>query len=297
MDTVDSEFPLEFDASLYRQRYVDLSQLSNDDLTSHWISHGLQEGRCASAVESRSDFLALISQSMKALEIGPFNNPSISGPQVKYFDTLSTDDLKKRAQVIGIDHSTIPEIHWVEPDGDLSAVNESFDCCVSSHAIEHQPDLVRHLVNISNLLSSGGRYFLAVPDRRYTFDHYLKDSNIAEVIEAHKQSREQHTLRSVIEHRALTTHNDPATHWNGSHGEEGIEPSRIQNAITEFEKADGYLDVHAWIFTPSSFRVIISTLFSLGLIQLSIERLYPTLRNSNEFYVILRNNATNGLDE
>jgi SAM-dependent methyltransferase len=288
MDTANSEFPLEFDQALYRQRYTDLSQLSDDVLASHWIAHGLQEGRCASAVESRSDFLSLISQSMKALEIGPFNNPSMRGTQVKYFDTLSTDDLKKRAVDIGIDHSTIPEIHWVDPDGDLSVVDELFDCCVSSHAIEHQPDLVRHLVNISNLLSPGGRYFLAVPDRRYTFDHYLKDTNIAEVIEAHKQSREQHTLRSVIEHRAMTTHNDPVTHWSGAHGEEGINSTRVQSAITEFEKADGYIDVHAWIFTPSSFHLIISTLFSLGLIQLSIERLYPTLLNSNEFYVILK---------
>jgi hypothetical protein len=159
---------------------------------------------------------------------------------------------------------------------------------VSSHAIEHQPDLVRHLVNVSNLLSPGGRYFLAVPDRRYTFDHYLKDSNVAEVIEAHLQGRERHTLQSVIEHRALTTHNDPVTHWSGAHGEEEINSTRVQSAITEFEKTDGYIDVHAWIFTPSSFRLIISALFSLGLIQLSIERLYPTLRNSNEFYAILK---------
>jgi hypothetical protein len=116
----------------------------------------------------------------------------------------------------------------------------------------------------------------------------LKDSNVAEVIEAHKQSRERHTLQSVIEHRALTTHNDPVTHWSGAHGEEGIDSTRVQSAITEFEKTDGYIDVHAWIFTPSSFRSIISTLFSLGLIQLSVERLYPTLRNSNEFYAILK---------
>ena len=288
MGTVNSEFPLEFDASLYRQRYADLSQLSDDVLASHWIQFGLQEGRCASAVEGRSDFLALISQSVKALEIGPFNNPSISGPQVKYFDTLSTDDLKKRAQEIGIDHSTIPEIQWVDPDGDLSVVNELFDCCVSSHAIEHQPDLIRHLVNVSNLLSPGGLYFLAVPDRRYTFDHYLKDSNIAEVIEAHRQGRERHTLQSVIEHRALTTHNNPVNHWNGAHGGEEINSARVQSAITEFDQTVGYLDVHAWIFTPSSFCLIVSALFSLGLTQFSVERIYPTLRNSNEFYAILK---------
>ena len=212
----------------------------------------------------------------------------MTGSRVKYFDTLSTDDLKKRAQEIGIDHSTIPEIDWIDPDGDLSVVQELFDCCVSSHAIEHQPDLVRHLINVAGLLAPGGRYFLAVPDRRYTFDHFLKDSSITEVIEAHREGRQRHTLQSVIEHRALTTHNDPVAHWNGTHGDEEIDSAKVRSAITEFEEADRYLDVHAWIFTPASFRIVMTALFSQGLTQFSIERLYPTLRDSNEFYVVLR---------
>jgi SAM-dependent methyltransferase len=293
MGTVSSEFPLEFDPSIYRERYTDVNHLSNDDLTAHFAAHGIHEGRCASAIEGRTDFFSLISSSLNALEIGPFNNPSITSSRVKYFDTLSTDDLKKRAQEIGIDQSNIPEIHWIDPDGDLTVVKELFDCCVSSHAIEHQPDLVRHLINVAGLLSPGGRYFLAVPDRRYTFDHFLKDSNVAEVIEAHRESRQRHTLHSVIEHRALTTHNDPAAHWNGTHGDGEIDASKIQSAITEFEETDGYLDVHAWIFTPSSFRTIMTALFSLGLTQLTVERVYPTRRGSNEFYVILRKQRFN----
>ena len=127
MDTVSSEFPLEFDPNIYRERYTDLNHLSDDDLTAHFAAHGINEGRCASAIEGRTDFFSLISSSLNALEIGPFNNPSISGSRVKYFDTLSTDDLKKRAQEIGIDQSKIPEIHWIDPDGDLTVVKELFD--------------------------------------------------------------------------------------------------------------------------------------------------------------------------
>jgi SAM-dependent methyltransferase len=293
MDAVSPNFPPEFDPTIYRKRYTDLSHLSDDDLATHFVEHGMNEGRCASAIEGRTDFFSLISASLNALEIGPFNNPSVTGPRVKYFDTLSTVDLKKRAKEIGIDQSNIPEIHWISPDGDLSVVQELFDCCVSSHAIEHQPDLVRHLINVAGLLSPGGRYFLAVPDRRFTFDHFLKDSNIAEVIEAHHEGRQRHTLQSVIEHRALTTHNDPVAHWNGTHGDDEIDASKIQSAIREFEETDGYLDVHAWIFTPSSFRIIMMALFQLGLTQLSVERVYPTLRGSNEFYVILRKQRFN----
>jgi SAM-dependent methyltransferase len=290
MNNVNSDFPKEFETGIYRERYVDLNHLSDNDLKAHYSTHGINEGRCASAITGRFDFFSLISETMNALEIGPFNNPSVSGSHVKYFDTLSTEDLCKRAQLLEIDQSNIPEIHWVDPNGDLSVVEELFDCCISSHSIEHQPDLVRHLVNVANLLSPGGRYFLAVPDRRFTFDHFLKDSNIAEVIEAHHEGRQRHTLQSVIEHRALTTHNDPTAHWNGSHGDEGIDLARVHSAITEFEETEGYLDVHAWIFTPDSFRSIITVLFSLDLTELSVERIYPTLRGSNEFYIILRKN-------
>lgn len=288
MNSRNSDFPAEFDTALYRDRYSDLSHLSDNDLAAHYVAHGRDEGRHASSIGGPADFFSLISESVNALEIGPFNNPSIKGPQVRYFDTLSTEDLCKRAQHIGIDLLNIPEIHWVDADGDLSVVNELFDCCVTSHAIEHQPDLVQHLVNVTKLLSPGGCYFLAVPDRRYTFDHFLKDSNIAEVIEAHQQRRQRHTLQSVIEHRALTTHNDQVAHWNGLHGEESIDSEKVRSAMTEFNETEGYLDVHAWTFTPSSFCSIITALSSLGLTQLSVKRLYPTLLGSNEFYAILK---------
>ena len=284
----DKNIPVEFDAVLYRTRHADLGHLTEEQLLEHYEAHGMDEGRCASAIESRVHFFSLIPESSTALEIGPFNNPCVQGPNVRYFDTLSTDGLRRRATEIGIDQTRIPEIHYVDPNGDLSIVKEQFDYCVSSHAIEHQPDLVRHLVAVSNLLAPGGRYMLAVPDRRYTFDHFIKDSNIAEVVEAHQQRRTVHTLQSVIEHRALTTHNDPALHWQGEHGTSEIDPSRVLSAVEEFEKTEGYLDVHAWLFTPKSFRLVIDALSSLGLIAMTIERIFPTLRGSNEFYSVLR---------
>jgi hypothetical protein len=117
MKKVNSELPLEFDACIYRIRYSDLEHLSDKQLFAHHSAHGMDEGRCASVIEGRADFFALIKESMNALEIGPFNNPSIRGVHVQYLDTLSTEDLYKRAQLIGIDQSNIPEIHWVDPNG------------------------------------------------------------------------------------------------------------------------------------------------------------------------------------
>ena len=68
------------------------------------------------------------------------------------------------------------------------------------------------------------------------------------------ERRHVHALRSLIEHRALTTHNDGLRHWRGDHGtpSENV-GSRFRKAVQEFEGAGlKYIDVHAWYFTPDS---------------------------------------------
>jgi hypothetical protein len=164
------------------------------------------------------------------------------------------------------------------------------------HCLEHQPDLVGHLEEVGQLLLPGGAYFLLVPDKRYCFDYFIPLSNLAEVLVAHRQQRRMHTLRSVIECRALTTHNDSLRHWQGDHGiiYEGLE-GRLQAALEEFDNADGkYIDVHAWYFTPDSASAILSALQSIGLSELAVHRVYPTRYGANEFWIILRKQKAQG---
>jgi hypothetical protein len=164
-----------------------------------------------------------------------------------------------------------------------------FKGCVSSHNIEHQPDIIGHLQSIESILLSGGRYVLFVPDKRYCFDHFINESTIAEILDA--QGRKRHTLRSVIEHRAFVTHNDTARHWIGDHGAPlmAVNPAVLSQAINEFEATNaGYIDVHAWQFTPESFEANINALKALNLTNFMIERLDHAKRGQNEFCAILR---------
>jgi hypothetical protein len=94
----------------------------------------------------------------------------------------------------------------------------------------------------------------------------------------------------VIEHRALTTHNDPVRHWAGDHGQPhsaaGI--ASIQAAMQEHANANGgYIDVHAWQFTPSTFRLITQQLHDLGLSLLRPTRVFETPRPEMEFCAIM----------
>ena len=245
------------------------------------------------ALADRNAFVGLIPLTNSVLEIGPFAQPVLRGPHVRYVDVLSTEDLRKRARALGMDETKVPNIGWVSNGSDLSVVNDTFDAVVSSHAIEHQPDFVGHLNQVADLLKPNGSYYLLVPDHRYCFDHFLTTSTVAQVLGAHLENRTVHSLSSVVEHRALTTHNDPARHWAGDHGDPNENrASRIASAIQEISDANGaYIDVHAWYFTPRSFREVITDLSATKHISFSVQRMFPTRPNSNEFWAILQKHA------
>jgi SAM-dependent methyltransferase len=290
---VDDNFwqtlPDEFDAKAYRSLYQDLVQMTDAELLTHYENYGRREGRIANSLRDRNDFVALVPKSATALEIGPFTNPLRRSPNTSYFDILSQEALVARATSVGLDPSGIPHIDYSSSTGDLSVVDRRFDVVISSHCLEHQPDLVGHLQKVAKLLLPRGAFFLLVPDKRYCFDHFIPLTNIAEIAISHYERRRIHTLRSVIEHRALTTHNDSLRHWQGDHGIifENFE-QRLQGALREFKDAKGkYIDVHAWYFNPENAAAILSTLESMGLSQLTVQRVYPTRYGANEFWMIL----------
>ncbi|MCW6511462.1 class I SAM-dependent methyltransferase [Lichenifustis flavocetrariae] len=279
----------EFDADFYRKSYPDLQHMDRTTAEDHWHQFGIREGRLGSRLAIRENFIPFLSEETSILEIGPFGKPVVTGPHVSYFDVLSQDDLKARAERIGLDPDRVPAIDWVSPVGDLSIVDRRFTAVVSSHCVEHQPDLIRHLKAVANVLKAGGRYYLVVPDKRFCFDALIPESSVADIIEA--RGATVHKLLSVIEHRAFTTHNDTSRHWAGDHLDdthwESVLP-RTNAALKEFEAAaGGYVDVHAWQFTPDSFRAVMAALHRKGLIDLVVERVYQTAFHKNEFTAVL----------
>ena len=287
--------PPELEIAHYRAENLDLCHASDEDLRLHYVKQGKSEGRKANRLSNRNDFVSLIDPASQVLEIGPFDCPQLTGPNVFYADILGQDDMKQRARMTNRNPETVPFINYVLSSTPLGSINNDFDAVLSSHAIEHQPDLVKHLQDIHRLLKNrSGRYFLLIPDKRYCFDRFISESSIAEIIEAHFTHRKGHGIKSVIEHRALTTHNDPMLHWMTPLDiKKSADPERVRRAIKEWEDANGeYIDVHAWFFTPDSFAQNISVLAELGLINLEVEYLYPTRYGSNEFWVVLRSNRS-----
>ena len=294
-----NSLPAVIEPSVYRQLWPDLRSLDDQALRIHYEQFGKDEGRAANSVATRDDFVNLIPAGASALEIGPFCKPLLRGPNVKYFDVMDRLALEERARSIGMSDAVAPQIDFVSAIGDLAVVDETFDYVLSSHCIEHQPDLIIHLQQVARILQPHGRYFLLIPDKRYCFDALIAESTIADVLDAHQSRRTVHSLKSVIEHRALTTHSDCMRHWVGDHGEVHSEgPGRVLASIQEFAAANGgYVDVHAWYFTPWSIQFLFKTLHEAGYIEFVVERLYPTRLNSLEFWMVLSRSADVALGE
>jgi SAM-dependent methyltransferase len=74
--------------------------------------------------------------------------------------------------VVGIDGRNFPHVNIQTPslydlDTKYPELLNSFDCCFSSHVLEHLPDHFRAILEWSKLLKQGGYFILYLPDGNY----------------------------------------------------------------------------------------------------------------------------------
>lgn len=275
-------------------------------LHEHYVAWGRRDGQIASPAARRAAFLKIVMDHLSkhsewtALEIGPYFNPILTGPNVRYMDIMDAAALRERAVAMNLDPTRVPsEIHFIGTD--LTMVpDQSMDLVISSHNIEHQPDLVSHLQNVQRILKPGTGVFCVIcPDWRYCFDRTVGESTLGEVLEAYydPERKSRHRLSSVIEQRISTTHNDSARHWKEGRdlSEEKVEKwetpgvaERIKQAVQEYQTASDYIDVHGFQYTPQTFRAIVSVLRDMELISLRPLCVYDTPYGSHEFIAVLQ---------
>jgi predicted SAM-dependent methyltransferase len=56
------------------------------------------------------------------------------------------------------------------------------DYAVASHVVEHVPDLIDWLTEIASVLRSTGELRLIVPDKRFLFDIFRRETSLADVL-------------------------------------------------------------------------------------------------------------------
>jgi SAM-dependent methyltransferase len=285
---------INLDEEFYRINNKDLKNLSTFDLKNHYFNFGYFEGRPSSKIAIKENFIKTLNKEAdkkSILEISPFNNPLMVGKNVKYAEILPKDKLIERAVELKLEVNKIPNIDYIISSHSLESITEKFNIIFASHVIEHQPDLITHLNEVSSKLIDGGIYALILPNAKYCFDANLPFSKISDVINAFIDKRKLHTLGSIIEHRALTTHNDPLRHWTEKKSilYKPIDVDKVSSAIEEFKNSSNqYIDVHAFQFDPMTFSDILNTLIKLKLINFRSVEVNGPVYASFDFTLMLK---------
>jgi SAM-dependent methyltransferase len=105
------------------------------------------------------------------IEIGALHNPlPVSDrAQVRYVDRLSLPDLRAQYPELANVEIVAPTI--IDDGEKLSLIADgSLDFIIANHFIEHCEDPITTLICFLSKLKPGGIVYLAVPDKRFTFD-------------------------------------------------------------------------------------------------------------------------------
>lgn len=229
------------------------------------------------------------------LEIGPGYNPLLAkrdGYRVETLDYTDAEGLRTKYRNAAVDLSRIEDVTYVSdgrPMVDIIGQRARYDFIIASHVIEHVPNLVGFLNDCDALLADGGVLVLAVPDKRHCFDVLQAISTAGDVLQAFHEGRTRHPPGAVFDEIAYGALRGGKPGWG--FGERGRFSffHELSKAKLMFDQAcqpaPAYVDIHAWRFTPSSFRLILRDLADVGVTRLREARFVDSV--GIEFYATL----------
>ena len=231
------------------------------------------------------------------IEIGPLVNPMVrkNESDVHYVDRATTEELKEwYAKDPALNVDDIMDISYVWGDQSLAEATggeEQFDYCIASHVIEHIPDLITWLNEISSVLKPGGVACFAVPDRHYTFDYLRPETSLADLVDAHLKKLRKPSARQIYDHFANFAEVDVMAAWSKDFKPELLErkntKQRIYGVCKDALENNKYIDSHCSVFTFESFFTLLQGISELGLLDFRVKKVFPTRRGMFEFFVQL----------
>ncbi|MFM0243770.1 methyltransferase type 12 [Paraburkholderia sediminicola] len=248
--------------------------------------------------ERRAIVLAgLDTKNLVGLEIGALCRPLIrreEGESVIYVDHADTPTLRKKYENdrnVTVDHIVDVDAVWGQNTLYEATRGRLVDYAVASHVVEHVPDLIAWLNEIASVLRSTGELRLIVPDKRFLFDIFRRDTSLADVLLSYiNKARvpQPHSMLDfalgVVKARRAEIWRDeipavPERHYDWQ-GAVALARDIIENGT--------YHDIHCWAFTPKSFAELFRDMTDTGLIDFACEGFQDTQDEDFEFYVSMR---------
>ncbi|MFG1361389.1 methyltransferase domain-containing protein [Xanthobacter pseudotagetidis] len=243
-------------------------------------------------MDFRAYVRSIVGHNLIGVEFGPSYNPILAkkdGYNVFVVDHADEEALREKYRPHGVDVDRIEPVDAIDDGGELTKLlppGMKFDYIVASHVFEHLPDPIGFLQRCERALKPDGKLFLMVPDRRFTFDYFRPVSTTGDMLRAYLEGRTRHDPGNLFDHLALSTLRDGAFIWadrnDGAFALTGTAQAGYAAAVAS---QDAYVDCHAWVFVPSSFRLIVDDLRAAGLTQLGELEFHDSI--GCEFFVVL----------
>src|SRR3546814_547550 len=163
-----------------------------------------------------------------------------------------------------------------------------FDLIVASHVFEHFADPVGWLANAHRLLKPGGRIFLALPDKRFTFDIGRAETTLSQWVGWHLRRLERPGVDQVFDYFANVRTVSVTGAWRGRDIESY--PLIYDPALAlelACPAAERYVDAHCSVFTPFGFVELCRGIAGLDLFPYRFAAFLPTPADQLEFLVLL----------
>jgi predicted SAM-dependent methyltransferase len=170
------------------------------------------------------------------VEIGALHNPLPvpSAAHVKYVDRMSVDDLRRHYPDLG---DLVPVD--ILDDGETLATlaPESQDFVIANHMLEHCQDPIGTLKNHLRVLRPGGILYIAIPDKRHTFDIDRPFTTIEHLERDHREGPEWSRVDHFSEYLRLV---------------DKVPEEHFEEALKKITEMDYSIHFHVW--TAETFR-------------------------------------------
>jgi SAM-dependent methyltransferase len=204
------------------------------------------------------------------IEIGALHNP-LDVPRsahVRYVDHLPVDELRRHYPELA--SAPLVEVDVLDDGERLATIGDGTqDFVIANHFLEHCEDPLGALGNMIRVLRPGGVLYLAVPDKRYTFDAARPVTPTEHVLRDHREGPESSRRAHYEEWARLVDKVD--------------EPEAHATALLE----RGYsIHFHAW--TQAELLDLLRTAADELDLDFDIELM---LKNRHEVIFVLRRNG------
>jgi len=205
----------------------------------------------------------------EGLEIGALHLPLPlpASARATYIDRLSTSELRRELPELA--DKAIVDVGVIDDGERLRSVADGTqEFVIANHMIEHCEDPVGTIRHHLRVLRPGGRLFMAVPEKRRTFDRDREVTPFEHVLRDYQKGREW----SRAEH-----YREWAQFF------EGAPPERLDERARYMEEHGWCIHFHVW--TRQAFRALLAECRDTLGFPLEVDVVWPNLA---EFVVVCR---------